>query len=259
MGLNMDMILDLFRLDGQVAVITGGNRGLGLGIATALAQAGANIVSVQRKADAPELIAAVGQAGRNAHMVTLDVGATDAAQQALTATLQRFGRVDILVNNAGVQRRYPSAEFPVEEWDLVLNINMRAVFLFCKAFGRTMLKQGRGKIINITSVLSFQGGYTVPAYAAAKHAVAGLTKSLCNEWGSQGVNVNAIAPGYMDTDMNEALKANVARSAAINARIPAGRWGQPDDIGGVAVFLASRASDYVHGEVITVDGGWMAR
>ena len=255
----MGMILDLFRLDGQVAVVTGGNRGLGLAVATALAQAGADIVSVQRSTEDSALRVAVEQAGRHVHIATLDVGETGAAQHALDAALQRFGRVDVLVNNAGVQRRYPAVDFPVEEWDRVQNINTRAVFLFCQVFGREMIRQGRGKIINITSVLSFQGGYTVPAYAAAKHAVAGLTKSLCNEWSSQGVNVNAIAPGYMDTDMNEALKANVERSQAINARIPAGRWGQPEDLGGVAVFLASRASDYIHGEVITVDGGWMAR
>ena len=255
----MSMILDHFRLDNQVAVITGGNRGLGLGMATALAQAGAHIVSVQRSAHTPALATAVAAADRELLTLSLDVGAPDAAEQALAATLQHFGRADILINNAGVQRRYPAAQFPIAEWDLVLNINLRAVFLFCQTFGREMLKHGRGKIINVTSVLSFQGGYTVPAYVAAKHAVAGLTKSLCNEWGSHGINVNGIAPGYMDTDMNEALKANAERSRAINARIPAGRWGTPEDVGGLAVFLASRASDYIHGEVITIDGGWMAR
>lgn len=255
----MGMILDHFRLDDQVAVITGGNRGLGLGMAAALAQAGAHIVSVHRSGRATELSAAVSGAGRELLSLPLDVSEPDAAEQALNATLGHFGRADILINNAGVQRRYPSAEFPIEEWDLVINVNLRAVFQFCQAFGRQMLRQGRGKIINVTSVLSFQGGYTVPAYAAAKHAVSGLTKSLCNEWSSKGINVNAIAPGYMDTDMNEALKANAERSGAINARIPAGRWGTPEDLGGLAVFLASRASDYIHGEVITVDGGWMAR
>ncbi len=253
------MILDQFRLTDHVAVITGGNRGLGLGMATALAQAGAHIVSVHRSDRSTDLAKAVSSAKRELLTLPIDVGDEDAAEQVLSSTLRHFGRADILINNAGIQRRYPSHEFPVGEWDLVLNINLRAVFLFCQAFGREMLKQGRGKIINVTSVLSFQGGFTVPAYVAAKHAVAGLTKSLCNEWSSKGINVNGIAPGYMDTDMNEALKANVERSSAINARIPAGRWGTPEDLGGLAVFLASRASDYIHGEVITVDGGWMAR
>ena len=253
------MILDLFNLNNQVAVITGGNRGLGLGIATALAQAGAHIVSVQRTDDTAQLAQAVAAAGRELLPLALDITQPETADLVLQATLLRFGRIDILVNNAGVQKRHPSHEFPLADWDEVMNVNMRAVFVFCQTFGREMLKQGRGKIINVASLLSFQGGLTVPAYAAAKHAVAGLTKALCNEWSSKGIHVNAIAPGYFDTDMNVALKADVNRNAAISARIPAGRWGQPEDMGGLAVFLASRASDYVHGQIIGVDGGWMAR
>ena len=253
------MILDLFRLAGEVAVITGGNRGLGLGIAQALAEAGAHIVSVQRSHDTAQLAQAVAAAGCELLSLSLDIAEDDSAQRVLDLTLARFGRADILVNNAGVQRRHPAHQFPIEDFDVVIDVNLRAVFRFCKTFGTHMLTQNRGKIINVASLLSFQGGITVPAYAAAKHGVAGLTKAFSNEWASNGVNVNGMAPGYMDTDMNTALKVNVQRNQAINARIPAGRWGQPEDVGGLAVFLASRASDYVHGQIIAVDGGWLAR
>src|SRR5215213_3396454 len=253
------MILDQFRLDGQVAVVTGGNRGLGLGIAAALAEAGADIVSIQRSADVPALAARVEAAGRRLLPISLDIGGEGAAEQALAATLKHFGQAQILVNNAGIQRRYPAAEFPLAEWDAVLAVNLRPVFGFCQAFGQEMLRCGAGKIINIASLLSFQGGYTVPAYAAAKHGVAGLTKALCNEWAGRGINVNAIAPGYMDTEMNERLRADPERNRAIGERIPAGRWGNTEDIGGLAVFLASPAADYIHGQVIAVDCGWMAR
>ena len=253
------MILDQFKLTDQVAVITGANRGLGLGMATALAEAGAHIVSVQRSSDVGELAQRVQGSGREWLSVSQDIAADDAAERVLEATLKKFGRADILINNAGIQRRHPAEQFPIQDFDEVMNVNFRAVFLFCQVFGREMLKHGRGKIINVASLLSFQGGFTVPAYAAAKHAVAGLTKALCNEWSSKGINVNAIAPGYFDTEMNVALKADVNRNAAISARIPAGRWGQPEDMGGLAVFLASSASDFLHGQVIAVDGGWMAR
>ncbi len=253
------MILDQFKLTDQVAVITGANRGLGLGMATALAEAGAHIVTVQHSSDVGELAQRVQGAGREWLSVSQDIAADDAAEHVLEAALKKFGRADILVNNAGIQRRHPSEQFPIQDFDDVMNVNFRAVFLFCQVFGREMLKHGRGKIINVASLLSFQGGFTVPAYAAAKHAVAGLTKALCNEWSSKGINVNAIAPGYFDTEMNVALKADANRNAAISARIPAGRWGQPEDVGGLAVFLASSASDFVHGQIIAVDGGWMAR
>jgi len=253
------MILDLFRLDGQVAVITGGNRGLGLGIARALAEAGAHIVSIQLSRDTPDLAQAIAATGRDLLSLPLDITHEDAAQRALDATLTRFGRADILVNNAGVQRRHPADQFPLADFDRVIEVNLRAVFQFCQTFGVHMLAQSHGKIINVASLLSFQGGITVPAYAASKHALAGLTKALSNEWAARGVNVNAMAPGYMDTDMNVALKADAERKQAINTRIPAGRWGQPEDVGGLAVFLASRASDYVHGQIIGVDGGWLAR
>ena len=253
------MILDNFRLGGRVAIVTGGNRGLGLGIAAALAEAGADIVSVQRAAAADELAGRVRAAGRALEIAQIDVGAPGAAPRALAAALARFGRADILVNNAGIQKRHPAHEFPIEDFDAVMNVNFRAVWLFCQTFGAHMLTHGGGKIINVSSLLAFQGGITVPAYAAAKHAVAGITKALCNEWSARGINVNAIAPGYMDTEMNVALRADAARNAQISARIPAGRWGRLEDIGGLAVYLASPAADYMHGQVIAIDGGWMAR
>jgi 2-deoxy-D-gluconate 3-dehydrogenase len=253
------MVLDDFRLDGRVATITGANRGLGLGIATALAQAGADIVSVQRSPDAAGVRAAVEGAGRRFLAVILDVGEPGTPAAALEQTLAAFNRADILVNNAGVQRRAPAEDFPLPDWDLVLNVNLNAVFRFAQTYGRHMLANGGGKIINIASLIALQGGYTIAAYSAAKHGVAGITQSLCNEWAGRGINVNAIAPGYMATEMNSALIADPLRSAQIGARIPAGRWGEPVDMGGAAVFLASRASDYVHGQMLAVDGGWLAR
>ena len=253
------MVLDLFRLDGKVALVTGGSRGLGMGMAAALAEAGADVVSVQRSAGAPELADRVEAAGRNVLPLALDLADGESARHALAATLERFGRVDILVNNAGVQRRAPATEFSFEDWRAVMEINLDAVFRFCQAFGGEMVRQGHGKIVNVASLLSFQGGITVPAYAAGKHAVTGLTKALSNEWAPHGVNVNAIAPGYMDTDMNEALLADPDRSRTIGGRIPAGRWGTAGDVAGAAVFLASAASDYVHGHTLVVDGGWLAR
>ncbi|MDB5083080.1 MAG: 2-deoxy-D-gluconate 3-dehydrogenase [Chloroflexi bacterium] len=253
------MILDQFRLDGQVALVTGGNRGLGLGIAAGLAEAGANIVSLQRSADVSVLAGKVERSGKRLLPLALDLAEPQSAGKALEETLREFGRVDILVNNAGIQRRSPSTDFSLTDWDDVINVNLRAVFAFCQVFGREMVRQQHGKIINISSVLAFQGGLTVPAYAASKHAVAGLTKALCNEWAGRGVNVNAIAPGYMDTDMNVALLADAQRNRSISERIPAGRWGQPADLAGAAVFLASAASDYMHGQMLVIDGGWLAR
>jgi len=253
------MILDQFRLEGQVAVITGGNRGLGLSIAAALAEAGADIVSAQHAAQAPALAERAARAGRRSLAVSVELKDDASAAQVLAVALAEFGRVDILVNNAGIQRRAPSEDFSLADWDEVMDINLRAAFVYSQTFGRHFLAQGGGKIINIASVQSLIGGWTIPAYTASKHGLAGLTKTLCNEWAGRGININGIAPGYMDTDMTAALKADPERSRAINARIPAGRWGQPDDLAGAVVFLASPASNYINGHILVVDGGWMAR
>ena len=247
-----------FDLHGKTAVITGGGRGLGLGISNALLEAGADVIVLARNPVPAELTEHATSLGRKVHFVALDLGDADAiaakARQVMTEH-----QVDILVNNAGTQDRHPAVDFPLEAWDRVVDINLRAVFQLCQLFGRPMLERGAGKIVNLASLLSFQGGSTVPAYAASKGAVAQLTKALCNEWSSQGVNVNAVAPGYMATDMNAALLADPVRLEQLSARIPAGRWGQPEDVGNVVVFLASAAADYVHGQVLAVDGGWLAR
>ena len=247
-----------FDLSGKTAVVTGGGRGLGLGISDALLEAGADVIVFGRSPLPVALTKHAAELGRQVDFVALDLANSDtiaaAADQVLSAR-----RVDILVNNAGTQDRYPAVDFPLAAWDSVLDVNLRAVFQLCQQFGRPMLERGEGKIVNLASLLSFQGGTTVPAYAASKGAVAQLTKALCNEWSSRGVNVNAVAPGYMATEMNTALLADPVRLEQISTRIPAGRWGEPEDIGNVVVFLASPAAAYVHGQVLAVDGGWMAR
>lgn len=250
--------MSAFDLTGRTAVVTGGARGLGLGISSSLIEAGADVVVLSRGGVSDELTAVADRHGRAVHGVAVDL-ADAASVDAAAAQVLAEHRVDVLVNNAGTQVRHPAAEFPLEDWDAVLQVNLRAVLQLCQAFGRPMLDRGDGKIVNLASLLSFQGGLTVPAYAASKGAVAQLTKALCNEWAARGVNVNAVAPGYMDTDMNTALLADPVRSRQIGDRIPAGRWGSPEDVGGAVVFLASRAADYVHGHVLAVDGGWLAR
>ena len=247
-----------FDLAGKTAVVTGGGRGLGLGISTALLEAGADVIVFARSEVPAELTADATSLGRRLEFVALDLADSDAIAAAAAKVLAAH-RVDILVNNAGTQDRYPAVDFPLEAFDQVMDINLRAVFQLCQLFGRPMLERGEGKIVNLASLLSFQGGATVPAYAASKGAVAQLTKALCNEWSSQGVNVNAVAPGYMATDMNTALIADPVRMEQLSVRIPAGRWGQPEDVGNVVVFLASPAAAYVHGQVLAVDGGWLAR
>jgi 2-deoxy-D-gluconate 3-dehydrogenase len=224
-----------------------------------LAQAGADIAIVQRSPGESEIAKKIKQLGRKCITIQFDLIRSSAVQEIVDQVLDEFGRIDILVNNAGVQRRAPSVEFPEEFWDEVMNVNAKSVFFLCQAVGKVMIKQGKGKIINIASLLSFQGGFTVPAYAASKGAVAQFTKSLSNEWAKLGVNVNAIAPGYIATDMNTALINDETRNRQILERIPAGRWGDPEDLAGAVVFLASEASDYIHGETIVVDGGWMGR
>ncbi len=249
-----------FSLEGRRALVTGASRGLGQAIALALADAGAGVVCAGTTRDsAADTAAAIRKSGREAWQVGADLSDRDAVQRLAEEAEQAAGGIDILVNNAGIVRRHPAADFPVDDWDVVLQTNLDAVFLLCRHFGVRMIERREGKIINIASLLSFTGGITVPAYTASKHAVAGLTKALANEWAQHNVQVNAIAPGYFRTDNTQALQDNPDREKAISDRIPAGRWGEPADIGGAAVFLASQAADYVNGHILVVDGGWTAR
>ena len=254
------MAFDLFSLKGKNALVTGSQVGLGAGIAVGFAQAGANVVvhGIDNNG-IDDVCAAVQAAGGRAARIIADVSSAQACEDLVEFTVREFGSIDILVNNAGIIRRAPAAEFSAKDWADVLEVNLTAVFRLCQLAGRRMLNQGSGKIINIASLLAFQGGVTVPSYAAAKGGVAQLTKALANEWASKGINVNAIAPGYMATNNTAALRADPVRSRQILDRIPAGRWGTPQDLAGTAVFLASAASDYVHGHVLVVDGAWMAR
>ena len=250
------MILDKFSLKGKVALVTGSNTGLGQGICRAYVEAGAKVVGVSRRPSTEtEQIC-----GENFYNVIADLSSTEVIPEVIEKAVNKFGRVDILVNNAGIIKRQDSIEFSEEDWDSVLNVNLKTVFFLTQAVGKQFIKQhSGGKIINIASVLAFQGGLRVPSYAASKSAVRGLTMSLSNEWAKYGVNVNAIAPGYMATNNTQALRQDEERSADILARIPAGRWGTPEDIEGAAVFLASSASDYVNGFTLAVDGGWLGR
>ena len=254
------MILDSFRLDGRVALVTGGNRGLGQACAVALAEAGADIALLGRT-EPSETVAHVRGLSRSSVYVPCDLATADPAQlaAAINTVAAQLGRLDILVNNAGIIHRAPATEVNSADWDEVMAVDLDAVFHLSQAAGRVMLAQGGGRIVNIASMLSFQGGLRVPAYAAAKHAVLGLTRALSNEWAAHGVNVNAIAPGYMATDNTAPLREDPARAASILDRIPAGRWGEPKDLAGAVVFLASDAARYVHGAVLPVDGGWLAR
>ena len=253
-------ILNSFALTGRTALVTGASRGLGQAIAVALAEAGADVVSASTSPDGcAETASAIRERGREAWQVAADLSNREAVEQMARDAEERAGRIDILVNNAGTIRRHPAAEFPVEDWDHVLRTNLDAVFLLCRRFGAAMIERGEGKIINIASLLSFTGGITVPAYTASKHGVAGLTKAFANEWSRHNVQVNAIAPGYFRTDNTLPLQDNSERAKAISDRIPAGRWGEPADLAGAAVFLASQASDYVSGHILLVDGGWTAR
>ncbi|MBV9372082.1 MAG: 2-dehydro-3-deoxy-D-gluconate 5-dehydrogenase KduD, partial [Alphaproteobacteria bacterium] len=246
-----------FDLSGRTAVVTGANTGLGQAIAVALAEAGAGIVAVGRSAmDGTATL--VERTGRPFRAVEADLATLDPIDRIL-AEASELGRVDILVNNAGIIRRSDAVDFSEADWDAVVDTNLKSVFFLCQAAGRHMIGQGRGKIVNIASMLSFQGGIRVPSYTASKSGVAGLTKLLANEWAAKGVNVNAIAPGYIATNNTAALQADAQRNRAILERIPAGRWGAPADLGGAAVFLASSASDYVNGHILAVDGGWLAR
>ena len=254
------MVLETFRLDGKNALVTGSSRGLGAAIAIALAQAGANVGCHGRSADGKATSEQIRELGRNSFYLEGDMASPELPADLIGKAVEEFGSVDILVNNAGTIRRAPAAEYPRNHWDEVISVNLTSVFRLSQLAGQHMLKRGaKGKILNIASILSFQGGITVPAYAAAKGGLAQLTKALANEWASKGINVNAIAPGYMATDNTTALRQAAQRSRQIMERIPAGRWGESSDLAGAAVFLCSSASDYVHGHILVVDGGWLGR
>ncbi|ADB31467.1 short-chain dehydrogenase/reductase SDR [Kribbella flavida DSM 17836] len=248
-----------FSLRGRTALVTGARRGIGAAIAVGYAAAGADLVLLARDAALDDTLEAIKQNGGGAAtVVTADFADPAAVEQVATA-LVRDHRIDILVNNAGTIRRAPAAETATADWQHVIDVNLNSTWAVTRPVGAEMVRRGAGKIVTIASLLSFQGGITVPAYTASKHAVAGLTRALANEWGPAGVQVNAIAPGYISTDNTTDLRADTDREAAIRDRIPAGRWGRPDDLVGAAVFLASAAADYVNGHVLAVDGGWLAR
>jgi 2-deoxy-D-gluconate 3-dehydrogenase len=239
-------------------MVTGANTGLGQAIAVALADAGADIIAVGRT-DPAETKAAVLAVGRRFIAVQADLGSTEAIPAIVGAALAECSRIDILVNNAGIIRRSDAVDLTAADWDAVMDVNLKSAFFLTQALGRLMIEAGYGKVINIASVLSFQGGIRVASYTASKSGIAGLTRLLANEWAGKGVNVNAIAPGYFATNNTQALRSDEKRTQDILARIPAGRWGKPSELGGAAVFLAAPASDYVHGAIIPVDGGWLAR
>jgi 2-deoxy-D-gluconate 3-dehydrogenase len=248
-----------FDLTGRAALVTGANTGIGQGIALALAQAGARVVAAGRS-DMSETLALIAEAGGKGHALQADLQQHGIAERLIAEAAALAGPLDILVNNAGIIRRSEALEFSESDWDEVMNVNLKANFFLAQAFAKAALATGRtGRIVNIASLLSFQGGIRVASYTASKSGLAGLTKLLACEWAAKGINVNAIAPGYIESNNTQALRADADRNSAILSRIPAGRWGKPSDIGGAAVFLASDAAAYMHGAVIPVDGGWLAR
>lgn len=251
----------MFSLEGKVALVTGCNKGIGKGIAIGLAEAGADIIGVSASIElsGSEIEKEVKALGRNFKAYQADFGNRESLKTFIAKAKADFPVVDILINNAGTIMRMPAAEHPDEYWDRVMEINLDSQFILAREFGRDMIARGSGKIIFTASLLTFQGGINVPSYAASKGAIGSLVKALANEWAGKGVNVNAIAPGYIATDNTEALRNDPERSSSILGRIPAGRWGEPQDFKGPAVFLASSASDYIHGTILTVDGGWMGR
>ncbi len=254
------MILDSFRLDGKTALVTGASAGLGAAIALALAEAGARVTCHGNTRSPDATCEAIDKIGGVAHSVTADLSQRESPAMLIEETLGRFGELDILVNNAGTIRRAPAVDYSEEDWTSVIEVNLSSVFRLSQLAGKHMIQRGRGgKIVNIASLLSFQGGITVPAYAASKGGVAQLTKALANEWAKYKINVNAIAPGYMSTDNTAALRKDETRNRQILERIPAGRWGEPEDLAGPAVFLSSAASDYLNGHILVVDGGWLGR
>ena len=254
-------VLDRFRLDGKVALVTGCRRGIGLALAAGLAEAGADIIgiSASMKSVEEEVARRVTAAGRRFAGYPCDLRNRKALYECIKRVKADWPSIDILVNNAGTTLRKPAAEHPDEYWDEVIEVNLSAQFILAREIGKDMLARGRGKIIFLASIGTFQGGLTIPSYVASKGGIGQLTMALANEWAGRGVNVNAIAPGYIATDLNAALRADPNRSPSILERIPAGRWGAPEDLQGAVVFLASSASDYAHGSILIVDGGWMGR
>ncbi|AGK96541.1 SDR family NAD(P)-dependent oxidoreductase [Clostridium pasteurianum] len=252
--------MNYFNLDGKKAIVTGGSSGLGRGMAEGLAEAGAEVVIVGVSDNAYGTAEELNKLGYKVHAIKGDIGKRENLKELFHSCLDKLGGdLDIVVNNVGIQRRNKCEEFTLEDWDEVISVNLTATFQLCQMAGIKMLKKGSGKIINVASMLSFFGGYTVPAYAASKGGVAQLTKALANEWASKGININAIAPGYMDTAMNTKLINDEVRNHEILSRIPAARWGTPEDLKGITIFLASSASDYLNGTVIPVDGGYLGR
>lgn len=250
--------MKIFDLSGRVAIVTGANTGIGQAIALALAEAGADIAAVGRT-PAEDTVARIRALGRRAAIIAADLSSIEPIDHVIEQTIEQLGGLHILVNNAGTIRRADALEFSEADWDAVIDTNLKSTFFLCQRAGRHMVGQGHGKIINIASMLTFQGGIRVASYTASKSGIGGLTKLLANEWAGKNVNVNAIAPGYIATNNTAALQADPVRNRAILDRIPAGRWGDPGDIGGTAVFLASDAARYVHGHILAVDGGWLAR
>jgi len=255
------MTRDVFSLDGKVALVTGASRGLGAAMAAAMGAAGAAVALHSNEQPATQTAERIcRESGKRTELFTADLEDRAAADALFANAIAAFGQIDILVNNAGIIRRKAAAQHSDDDWDAVIEVNLSNAFRLCRAMGKHLIETGRpGKIINVASLLSFQGGITVPGYAAAKGGIVQLTRALANEWAAHGINVNAIAPGYMQTDNTKALRDDPQRNKQITERIPAGRWGTPEDVAGAAVFLASRASDYVHGHVLVVDGGWMGR
>jgi 2-deoxy-D-gluconate 3-dehydrogenase len=249
---------DLFDLSGKTALVTGGTTGLGEGMALGLAEAGADImlVDITESNNTVEKIKAL---GRKVHLKLIDLSTLSAVNEVVSDTIKEFGKIDILVNNAGIIRRTPAIEFSEKDWDDVMTLNSKTVFFLSQAAAKDMIKRGYGKIINVASLLAFSGGINVPSYSASKGAVAQITKALANEWAAKGLNINAVAPGYMVTNNTANLRKDAERTKSISERIPAERWGTPEDLKGPAVFLASKASDYLNGHILLVDGGWMAR
>ena len=247
-----------FDLSGKVAVVTGANTGIGQAIAVALAAAGADVACVGRTA-AEDTVTQIRALGRRAELISADLSTIEPVQRIVDEAVDTLGGLDILINNAGIIRRADAVDFTEEDWDAVVDTNLKSVFFLCQAAGKHMIANGGGKIVNIASMLTFQGGIRVPSYTASKSGIGGLTKLLANEWAKHGVNVNAIAPGYIATNNTTALQADPVRNAAILDRIPAGKWGDAGDLGGAAVFLSSSAADYVQGHILAVDGGWLAR